>query len=86
MKADIILEEDVAHAVEVIQADGRFRVSIADGDTTRELDVEFVDVGGATKLRVGGKSYLIEVSQSGGHYAACVDSHRLTSKRECFLN
>ncbi len=82
MKADIVLEEDLTYALEVNEADGRFRVSIAngEGETEREMIADFDDLDGAVRLRIGDKSYFVEISESKGRYSACMDSHFLTGR------
>ena len=80
MKVDIVLEDGVTYVLDVNEVDGRFCVSIAneEGETEREIIADFDDLDGAVRLRIGDKSYLVELSESKGRYSACMDSHILT--------
>ena len=68
--------------VDVKEEDGRYRVSIdvPGEDGPREFVAEFDDAAGAVSLRVGDRSYLVEISETGGRYAACVGAHRLSGR------
>ena len=82
MKVDIVLEGDDARAVEVKREGGRYYVSIADpeGGEPQAFAVDFDDSAGAAHLRIGERSYLVEVSERGGRYAACVQTHCLEAR------
>jgi biotin carboxyl carrier protein len=82
VKVDIVLEGDDARAVEVKHEGGRYYVSIADseGGAPQECAVDFDDSAGAAHLRIDGRSYLVEVSERGGQYAACVGTHCLEAR------
>jgi len=80
VKVDIVLEDELTYVLEVNEADGRFCVSIAneEGQTQREIIADFDELESAVRLRIGDKSYLVELSESRGNYSACIDSHILT--------
>ena len=82
MKVDIILEQDASRTVEVIEKGGHYLVSIvrAEGEAAQEFAVDFDNSSGAAQLRIGDRSYLVEVSERGGRYAVCVQEHCLEAR------
>ena len=82
MKVEIVPEGDAARAVEVQEEDGRYHVSIADpgADTPQECVVDFDDSAGVAHLRIDGRSYAVELSETNGRWAARVREHCLDAR------
>lgn len=82
MKVEMVVGGDGVRTVEVEEGDGCYRVSIEDsrGGATTGFEVDFDDATGAAHLRIGSRSYLVEVSESKGTYTACTREHRLEAR------
>ena len=82
MKADIVLDEGAAHAVEVNELDGRYVVRIQgpEDDAPRELRVDFDDSGSTANLLIGKTSYVVELSEDNGHYRVRIQDHGMEAR------
>ena len=82
MKADIILDEGAAHAVEVNELDGRYVVRILgpEDGAPQELSVDFDVSGGVVNLLIGETSYVVEVSEDDGRFRVQIQNHGMEAR------
>ena len=82
MKADIVLDEGAAHAVEVNELDGRYvvRIHVPEDDAPQELSVDFDGSGGVANLLIGKTSYVVEVSEDDGRYRVHIQGHGMEAR------
>lgn len=82
MKADVIIDGEVAHRVEVIEQDGQYRVRIRDAKTEvdEEIIVDFDAAGAAANLIIGDQSFLVELFEENGQYRVDIEGHSMEAR------
>ena len=82
MKVDLVLAGEEFRVVEVRDEGGRYLVSIQDPARggAAELKVDFDDSAGVAHLRIGSRSYSVEISEREGSWAACSGQYRLEAR------